>query len=97
MPEKATYHWEMEPSVQYYPDTQTLHIENGRPLTEGEDIAKGITVFYAKAPGEPDECEVSGITIEWAEHLLKPFVDAILAKYGVEPQQRVDASKAKTQ
>ena len=96
MTEQTTEYWEMEPLVLYYPDTQTLVIENGQPRTEGEDVAKGITVFYAKAQGEPDECEVSGITIEWAEHLLKPFVDAILTKYGVEPRQRVDASKAKT-
>ena len=96
MTEKATEHWELEPSVLYYTDTQTLVIENGRPRTEGEDIAKGITVFYANPQAEPGEYEVSGITIEWAEHLLKPFVDAILAKYGLEPQQVVDASKAKT-
>lgn len=92
MPENE--YWEMEPSVQYYPDTQTLHIESGRPLTQGEDIAKGITVFYAKTQGDPGECGVSGITIEWAEHLLKPFVDAILAKYGVTLDQ-LDSGKAK--
>ena len=95
MTDKETCHWEIEPSVQYHPDTQTLHIENGLPLTEGEDIAEGITVFYAVTQGDQGICEVSGITIDFAEHLLKPFVDAILAKYGVNPQQPAHADKAK--
>ena len=96
MTAKKTAHWEAEPLVLYYTDTQTLVIENGRRRAEGEQIAKGITAFYAATEGEPDECEVSGITIENAETTLKPFVDAILAKYAVPPRPPTDAGLTKT-
>ena len=88
MTEQKIAHWEAEPLALYYPDTQTLVIENGRRRAEGAQMAKGITVFYAATEGEQDECDVSGITIENAEVTLKPFVDAILAKYGARPTQR---------
>ena len=94
MTEMETAQWDLPPEVLYFPDTQTLVIENGKRRTEGERIAKGVTVFYGAAQGEPGECEVSGITIDFAEHLLKPFVDAILAKHGVMPEQP-DASESK--
>ncbi len=81
-------HSELEPTVLYYPDTQTLVIENGERRAEGEHVAKGVVVFYAAEEGEELDHDVSGITIENAEVTLKPFVDAILAKYGARPTQR---------
>ena len=93
----ATAPWELEPSVRYYPDTQTLVIENGGRRTAGEHFAKGVMVFYTttedSAPdaGAAAEPTVSALTIEGAEQALKPFVDAILAKYAAAPrQQRID-------
>lgn len=89
-------HSELEPAVLYYPDTQTLVIENGERRAEGEHVAKGVTVFYAANEGEEIDHDVSGITIENAEMTLKPFVDALLAKYGVQPKQPADAGLART-
>ena len=85
MAEKRVIHSELEPTVLYYPDTQTLFIENGRSRAEGEHVAKGIMVFYAATTGAELDHEVSALTIEHAETTLKPFVDAILAKYGATP------------
>ena len=46
-------------------------------------MAENIIVHYDK--DEPDEeCSAVAIRIDSAEYVLKPFVDAILAKYGVE-------------
>ena len=92
----AVAHSELKPTVRYYPDTQTLDIENGARRAVGEQVAKSVVVFYAEEEGGELDHNVTSITIDNAEVTLKPFVDAILAKYGVEPQQRVDASKAKT-
>ena len=78
-------HSELKPAVLYYPDTQTLFIENGRSRAEGEHVAKGVMVFYAATTGAELDHAVSALTIEHAETTLKPFVDAILAKYGATP------------
>ena len=73
-----------EPRAEYFPEEGILYIDNGRPFGEGETIAKGLVVFYDRE----NECEVAGLCIEFdAETVLKPFVDAILAKYGVQPGQ----------
>ena len=90
----ALDHSELKPTVLYYPDTQTLVIENGARRAEGEQVAKGVTAFFAEEEGGELDHEVSGITIDNAEFTLKPFVDAILAKYGARPEQP-DAGKAK--
>ena len=60
--------------VEYYPDTQTLVVDNGRRRWEGEDMAHGLTVFY------DEQDHVQGFTMESAEFLLKPFVAAIRAQ-----------------
>ena len=93
----ATAPWDLEPSVRYYPDTQTLVIENGGRRAEGEHFAKGVMVFYTTEESAPDAGAVaaptvSGLTIEGAEQALKTFVDAILDKYGygAAPRQRID-------
>ncbi len=81
-----------EPVVKYFPETQWLWIDSGKPLGEAETIANGVVVFYNKA----DPTQAEGVRIEFAEDVLKPFVDAILAKYGVKQAQPHDDGKANT-
>ena len=66
-------------NVVYYPELAALHIQNGKPFREGEEIARGATVFYDLE----NECEVVAVHIDAAEAALQPFVEAILAKHGV--------------
>ena len=73
--------------VEYYPDWQILFIETGRKSAAGEEFASDIIVHYDK--DEDDEPSfVVAIHIDSAELLLRPFADAILAKYGIwrEPE-----------
>lgn len=81
-----------EPVVTYFPDSQWLWVDSGKPLGEAETIANGVVVYY----GKDDAGQAEGIRIEFAEAVLKPFVDAILAKYGVERMQPLDAGQAIT-
>ena len=74
--------FEPEPMVKYFPETQSLWIDTGKSLGEGETIANGVVVFYDKE----DDTLAEGVRIEFAEHVLKPFVDAIIAKYGAMPE-----------
>lgn len=60
--------------AEYYPDTDTLVLETGAKRTEGEEIARGVVVFFDQ------DGKVVGVTVECAEILLKPFVDALLEK-----------------
>ena len=62
-----------------FPGNRTLYVDRGKPFGEGETIAKNLVVFF----DQDNENEVIGIMIEHAETVLKPFVDAILAKHGV--------------
>ena len=68
--------------VEYIPESQVLFIENGRESAVGDDFAEHIIVHYdnddVAAPAS-----LTAIRIDQAEYVLKPFVDAILAKYGV--------------
>ena len=79
MTQSTVNHQQNESIVKYYADTETLYVANGKPLGEGDNVAKDVVVFYDKE----NECEVVGLTIECAEEVLKPFVEAILAKHGV--------------
>ncbi len=78
---------ELEPlpkaTVVYIPETQTLYIENGQVREDAEEMADGVLVYYDKDDG----ASAVALNIEQAEVVLKPFVDAILAKYGVNPAQ----------
>jgi hypothetical protein len=69
---------ELEPlpelKVFYTPETRTLSIDNGSGTSDGEEIAKDLTVFYDR-DGTP-----AGFVLESAELLLKPFLDAVRAK-----------------
>lgn len=87
----AVAHSELKPTILYYPDTQTLVIENGARRAVGEQVAKGVAVFYAEEEGGDLDHDVTAITIDNAEVTLKPFVDAILSKYGVKPNQQPNA------
>jgi uncharacterized protein YuzE len=83
MAEPIINHWDPDPledpATEYFPDTGTLYVDNGKPFGEGETIARNLVVFYDRE----NENEVVGMMIDHAETVLKPFVDAILAKHGV--------------
>ena len=84
--------WKALPNadVQYSPEPQTLYISNGQPALMGEEIAKWVVVFTDEDPeaaSSVDDASPVSIQIDAAETVLKPFVDAILAKYGVRPEQ----------
>ena len=81
---------EPEPVVRYFPETQSLWIDSGKSLGEGETIAKGVVLFY----GKDDDTAAEGVRIEFAEHVLKPFVDAIVEKHSTKPK-RADHTAAK--
>lgn len=68
-----------EATVKYWADDQVLEILTGKSLGDGEEITQFITVFYDRE----NENEVVAVRLDLAEYVLKPFVDAILAKYGV--------------
>ena len=71
-------HRELEPlpevEVYYTPETQTLSIQNGLRVKDGEEIARGLTAFYDA------EGSLVAIDLESAELLLKPFLDAVRRK-----------------
>ena len=62
------------PAVIYTPETQTLGVDTGKPSEVGAEIANDLVVFY-----DPANNAVS-FTLESAEFLLKPLVDAVLAE-----------------
>ena len=74
------------PLVEYDPKGQILRIENGQCSQVGEEIAEDVIVHYDKDDDHSPASAVA-IRIDRAEIVLKPFVDAILAKYGVKPVQ----------
>ena len=80
--------------VEYIPESQVLFIENGQDSAVGDDFAEHIIVHYdnddVNAPAS-----LTAIRIDRAEYVLKPFVDAILAKYGV-PLDNAEARKQTT-
>jgi hypothetical protein len=82
------------PNVAYNPQSQVLLIESGEPCAGGEEIARGVLVFYDKDADDARTTAVA-IRIDDAERVLKPFVDAILAKYGIQPDQQPVANETK--
>ena len=77
--------WESAPAarVEYYPEGQILFIENGQQGVVGEEMAENVIVHYEKDEANQQASAVV-IRIDRAEYVLKPFVDAILAKYGLK-------------
>ena len=61
--------------TEYYPDTRTLVLDTGAKWAEGEEIAHGLTVFY------DHDNNVVGFTLEATELILKPLLDAVMAKH----------------
>lgn len=86
--------WEPAPPtrVEYYPEGQVLFIENGRQGVVGEEMAENVIVHYDK--DDSAFASVIAIRIDSAEHVLKPFVDAILAKYGVKRESETTDGQA---
>lgn len=88
--------WKTTPpaQVEYIPESQVLFIENGRNSAVGDDFAEHIIVHYdnddVAAPSS-----LTAIRIDHAEHVLKPFVDAILAKYGISLDEELIHKKSK--
>ena len=80
--------WDQVPParVEYDTKAQILRIENGQSSQVGEEIAEDVIVHYDKDDDHAPASAVA-IRIDRAEVVLKPFVDAILAKYGVNPIQ----------
>ena len=68
--------------VEYDPELHILFIWTGQKSAVGEEIAAGITVHYDK--DDDTFASAVAIHIDSAEYVLKPFVDAILEKYGVK-------------
>ena len=80
-----------EATVNYWAADQVLEILNGKSLGNGEEIAQFVTVYYDRE----NENEVVAVRLDFAEYVLKPFVDAILAKYGVSVDAAQNYSQAK--
>ena len=70
----------------YDSECQTLLVENGDSSRECREMAKDIHVLYDKYIDDAPTSAVA-IRIDRAETVLKPFVDAILSKHGVELQE----------
>ena len=70
--------------VVYSPKAQVLLIENGQSSAVGEEMAQGVLVLYDKDV-DTEPTSAVAIRIDDAETVLKPFVDAILAKYAEKP------------
>ncbi len=68
--------------------TQTLYLENGRIREDAEEMAEGVLVYY----GKDDKGSAVALCIEPAEAVLKPFIDAILVKYGVRFERPADVN-----
>ncbi|MDE2788668.1 MAG: DUF2283 domain-containing protein [Chloroflexota bacterium] len=78
--------------VEYDPKGQILRIENGQFSEVGEEIAEDVIVHYDK-DDDHAPASVVAIRIDRAEQVLKPFVDAILAKYGVKTEHPLVANE----
>ena len=70
--------------VFYEPEYQVLVIENGEQSEVGEEMARQIHIMYDKDVDNAPTWAVT-ILIDSAEVVLKPFVDAVLVKYGFTP------------
>ena len=75
------------PLVEYYPEGRILLIDNCQKSAAGEEMSESIIVHY-----DTDEHDIRSLVvavdIDSADFVLRPFADAILAKYGIwrEPE-----------
>lgn len=84
-----------EPTVVYDPALDILEIGNGEPSATSEEFAKGVIVYYEKDGDVHEATEPAfavAVRLLDAEKTLKPFVDAVLRRRGIE----LDASKSET-
>lgn len=67
--------------VTYDEKADLLYISSGSLAPFGDTIANGVVVFYDR---DPDEVGATAVAMHVlaAEAVLKPFVDAMLLKYG---------------
>jgi uncharacterized protein YuzE len=67
--------------VSYDEKADLLYISAGSLAPFGDTIANGVVMFYDR---DPDEAGASAVAMHVlaAEAVLKPFVDAMLRKYG---------------
>ena len=81
--------WVLAPYSEAIYDTvsQTLLVENGETCTASKEMAQDVHVLYGQDYDGGEWLASVGIRIERAETVLKPFVDAILAKHGVKAKQ----------
>ncbi len=81
--------WELAPysGTTYNPDCQVLLIENGDSSRVSTEMAKDIHILYDKDDDNAPRWSAVAMRIDRAEVVLKPFVDAILAKYGIEIEE----------
>ena len=87
--------WKSPPParVEYNPERDSLFIYSGRAGVVSQEMADNIIVHYDK--DKPDErCSAVAIRIDSAERVLKPFVDAILKKHGVEREEEAAGTRA---
>ena len=73
--------------VEYYPDTKTLVVDDNQKRCDGEDIARGLTVFYDAAG------KVLGFVLEGAELELPAFVAAAIETAEQQPENTPTAGK----
>lgn len=81
--------WKLAPYSEavYGTESQTLLIENGQACEVSRAMAKDVHVLYGKDYDGGPRLSAVAIRIDRAESVLKPFVDAVLAKYGTETEQ----------
>ena len=68
--------------VTYDEKADLLYISSGSLAPYGDTIANGVVMFYDRDPDEAGATAVA-MHILAAEAVLKPFIDAVLRKYGV--------------
>ena len=90
--------WKLAPHSEavYDADSQTLLIENGETCKVSREMAKDVHVLYGKDYDGGDWLASVAIRIDHAETVLKPFGDAILAKYGIEPDKSLPKLRQKS-
>lgn len=87
--------WKSPPlaRVEYNSERDSLFIDSGRAGVVSQEMAENIIVHYDK--DKPDEqCSAVAIRIDSAERVLKPFVDDILKKHGVEREEEAAGTRA---
>lgn len=88
--ERTVKHFELLPvphaNVLYEPEYQVLYIQNGLASEVSEEMAKGVLILYDKDVDDQPTSAVA-IRIDRAETVLRPFVEAILDKYGINPAE----------